>query len=61
VHHQVLMELREPLVDVVGDDVELRLVRGAHDAENILSCACVAKVNPRGTRFPTEEGNRSLP
>src|ERR1035438_1454259 len=41
-HHQVLMELREPLVDVVGDDVELRMIRGVHDAENILSCAWVA-------------------
>ena len=39
VHHQVLMELREPLVDVVGDDVELRMIPGVHDAENILSCA----------------------
>jgi hypothetical protein len=38
-HHQVLMELREPLVDVVSDDVELRLVSGVHDAENIPSWA----------------------
>ena len=41
-HHQVLMELREPLVNVVGDDVESRMIRGVHDAENILSCAWVA-------------------
>jgi hypothetical protein len=40
------MELREPLVNVVGDDVELPLIRSAHDAENILSCTRVAKMNP---------------
>jgi hypothetical protein len=41
-HHQVLMELREPLVDVVGDNVELHMIRGFHDAEDILSCAWAA-------------------
>jgi hypothetical protein len=41
-HHQMLMELRESLVDVVGDDVELHVIRGVHEAENILSCGWVA-------------------
>jgi hypothetical protein len=38
----MLMELRESLVDVVGDDVELHVIRGVHEAENILSCGWVA-------------------
>ena len=54
VHHQVLMELREPLVNVVGDDVELHRIRGAHDADNILSCARIAKVNPQGATDSTK-------
>jgi len=41
-HHQVLMELRKPLVDVVGDDVESHGIGGVHEAENILSCGWVA-------------------
>lgn len=54
-HHKVLMELREPLMDVVGNDVELRRIRGAQDAGNILSCAWIAKVNPQGALDPTKE------
>jgi hypothetical protein len=40
-HHQMLMELRESLVDVVGNDVESHVIRGVHEAENFLSCTWV--------------------
>jgi hypothetical protein len=32
-HHHVLMELREALVDVVGDDVQWQIFHGDHDTE----------------------------